>query len=114
MLASTPISDALIALARSDNELTPDPVLNDVAEPSARVIVRVDVPRLELLLGSGGEYHDALLARFCTDIKCEPTAAPGVAVPVTTVALDETDRAANGPLMSFRLLRSFDTDERAV
>jgi hypothetical protein len=114
MLAFTPIPDALIALARSDSEFTPDPVLNEVCEPLAAVIVRVDVPRLELLLGIEGEYHDALLARLCTDIKCEPVAAPGAAVPVTWVALDETVRAASGPPMLFRLSRSFDTDERAV
>ena len=83
MLAFTPIPDALIALARSESEFTPLPVLNDVGVPSAPVIVRVDVPRPELLLGNDGEYHDALAARLCTDTKCEPTAAPGVAVPVT-------------------------------
>jgi hypothetical protein len=114
MLAFTPIPDALIALARSDSEFTPDPVLKDVCEPPAAVIVRVEAPRLELLLGIDGEYHDALLARLCTDIKCEPAAAPGAAVPVTWGALDETARAASGPLMLFKLSRSFDTDERAV
>jgi hypothetical protein len=82
-LAFTPIPDALIAPARSDNEFTPAPVLNEVAVPSAPVIVRVEVPRPEPPLGSDGEYHDALLARFWTDIKCEPTAVPAVAVPVT-------------------------------
>ena len=77
MLAFTPIPDALMAVARSESEFTPDPVLNDVCVPSAPVIVRVEVPRLELLLGNDGEYHDALVARLCTDIKCEPSAAPG-------------------------------------
>jgi hypothetical protein len=83
MLAFTPIPEALTAVARSESEFTPDPVLNTVGDPSDPVIVRVEVPRLELLLGNDGEYHDALDARLCTDIKCEPTAAPGVAVPVT-------------------------------
>jgi hypothetical protein len=83
MLAFTSIPEALIALARSESEFTPDPVLNDVGVPSAPVIVRVDVPRPELLLGNDGEYHEALVARLFTDIKCEPIAAPAVAVPVT-------------------------------
>jgi hypothetical protein len=83
ILAFTPLPDALIALARSESGFTPDPVLNDVGVPSAPVIVRVDVPRFELLFGNDGEYHDALLARLCTEIKCEPTATPGVAVPAT-------------------------------
>jgi hypothetical protein len=83
MLAFTPIPDLLIALAKSESELTPDPVLNVVCVPPPLVIVRVDVPRLELLLGKDGEYQDALVARLCTDIKCDPTVAPAVAVPVT-------------------------------
>jgi hypothetical protein len=114
MLAFTPIPAALIALARSDSEFTPDPVSNDVCDPLAAVTVSVDVPRLGLLLGSDGEYHDALVARLCTDTRCVPMAAPDAAVPATCVALDETVRAASGPLKSFRLSRSFETDERAV
>lgn len=114
MLAFTPIPDELIALTRSDSEFTPAPVLNEVCVPSAAVIVSVDVPRLELLLGRDGEYQDALDARLCTEIKCEPTAAPAVAVPVICVAVEVTARADNGPLRSFRFSRSFDTDDRAV
>ena len=83
MLAFTPIPDALIELANSEIEFVPDPVSKDVCVPSAVVIVSVDVPRLELLLGNDGEYHDALLARLCTDIRWEPIPAPEVAVPVT-------------------------------
>jgi hypothetical protein len=83
MLAFTPIPEELIAFARSESEFTPDPELNDVDVPSAPVMMRVDVPRLELLLGREGEYHDALLARLCTDMRWEPMAAPGVAVPMT-------------------------------
>ena len=83
MLAFTPIPDALIELVRSESESIPDPVLKDVCVPSAVVIVSVDVPRLELLLGNDGEYHDALLARLCTDIKWEPMFVPEAAVPVT-------------------------------
>jgi hypothetical protein len=64
MLALTPISAELIALARSVSELTPDPVLNVVGVPSALVIVRTDVPMDELLLGNDGEYQDALVARL--------------------------------------------------
>jgi hypothetical protein len=82
MLALTPVPEALIALARADSEFTPDPVLNDVCVPSDPVIVRVEVPRPELLLGRDGEYHDAPVARLCTDIECEPIAALGVAVPL--------------------------------
>jgi hypothetical protein len=114
MLAFTPMPDALIALARSESEFTPRPVLNDVGVPSAPVIVRVDVPRPALLLGKDGEYHDALVARFCTDIKCEPRAAPGAAVPATWVALDETARPASGPPKSLRLSRSLDIEESAA
>jgi hypothetical protein len=83
MLALTPIPAALIAPARSDSEFTPDPLFNDFDVPSAPVIVRVDVPKVELPLGNDGEYHDALVARLWTEIKWEPTEAPGVAVPVT-------------------------------
>ena len=114
ILAFTPTLAALIAPTRSEREFTPDPVLNEACDPPAAVIVRVDVPRLEVLLGNDGEYHDALVARLCTDIKCEPMAAPGAAVPEIWVALDETERAASGPLRSLRLSRSFDTEDRAV
>ena len=75
--------EALIELARSEIEFIPDPVLKEVCVPSAVVIVSVDVPRVELLPGNDGEYHDALLARLCTDIKWEPMLVPEVAVPVT-------------------------------
>lgn len=83
MLAFTPIPDVLIAVARSESEFTPDPALNDFCDPSDEVMVRVDVPRLELLLGKDGEYHAALVARLCTEIKCVPTLAPDAAVPET-------------------------------
>jgi hypothetical protein len=114
MLALTPIPDALTALTRSDSEFTPAPVVNPVCVPSAAVIVRVEVPRFELLLGNDAEYHAAPFARLWTDIKWEPMVVPGVAVHMTWVALDETARAASGPVMSLRLSRSFDTDEIAA
>ena len=113
-LAFTPIPDELIAFARSDRVFTPDPVLKEVCVPSAPVIVRVDVPRFALPLGNEGEYHDALVARFWTAIRCDPMEAPAAAVPVTWVALEEAVRPASGPPMSLRLLRSFDTDESAA
>ena len=77
-------------------------------------MVRVDIPSAVLLLGNEGEYHDALVARLWTAMRCDPMEAPAVAVPVTWVALEDTLRAANGPPMSLRPLRSFDTDESAV
>jgi len=64
ILAFTPIPDVLMALARSESEFTPDPVVKDVCVPSAPVIVKVETPRSELLLGSEGEYHEALVARL--------------------------------------------------
>jgi hypothetical protein len=76
MLAFTPTLDALIELARSEIEFIPEPVLKDVCVPSAVVIVSVAVPRVELLLGNDGEYHDALLARLCTDINGSQCSCP--------------------------------------
>lgn len=114
MLAFTPMPEALIALARSESEFTPDPVVKEVCVPSAPVMVSVEVPRLEVLLGSEGEYHDAVVARLWTFIVCVPAVAPEAAVPATCELVEETERAASGPLRSFRLFRSVETDDRAV
>ena len=83
MLAFTPIPAALIALARSESEFTPDPVANDVCFPSAPVIVSAEVPRLEVLPGNDGEYHEAVVARFWTLTTWVPAVAPEAAVPAT-------------------------------
>jgi hypothetical protein len=113
-LALIPSDEELIAFARSESELTPLPVVNVACEPLPSVIVRVDVPRLAVELGSAPEYQDAFVARLDTLTECVPMVAPAVAEPVTCVELDESARVVSEPSILLRSSRSCDTADRAL
>ena len=75
--------------------------------PSRRDTVNMQPRKYSALeLDTAGEYQEAAVASDCTDTVWEPTAALEVAVPVTDVELDETERAESEPCKLFRSFRS--------